>query len=644
MSIKDIARIENTRAALMNIMLAAMMSVSICMNMQEADLLFLPMQERVVLLGLPKIVWNFYGSVNWIAAFIIGFVFFIFLCNKPSTDVNTFMRIILCLFSFFMAVVFLMAQGFCMNDSLEILISDISQISKSFIFFTGFFILFYELSETILFLLDAFNAEKRYNSFDFKKTFFTILFGWTPYFLISLPGSIVPDTYDELRSFFEKTEWNAGQSVFHLWYTGIVFKIGNMISGNFAIFLYCVIQTLIFAAILTHLFKLFAEMNVPRWLYVFTWVIIFWVPYFTNYISVVMKDTLYSYFCLLFVCEIIEISLNRGDYFRDIRCIFLWSVSVLGMLLFRINGKGLVYPTIVILIVYLYISRNSIALFVREVFFVVVPIIAANIIVVLLTNSYPVTPIRSELYIFNLPLQQTARYVKELEGEVTEEEKETIDAVWEYDKLANTYDPRVVDPVRGLYRQSASEKEWREYLKIWLSMGMKHPGVYIAATMNQSYYVFYTGVPNNIAIVGIDGGGGLYEMNSMQSVKEILEKTELEFHNISILAPLQKLLFILYQGLFFCPILGLISHPAAYTVLMILLLIYSLCRGYKHFIIAALPVVINTAGVILAPVIQRHPRYFFPVIYTLPALLGYYLYINRGMRVKENVQGGNSHE
>ncbi|MBP3196241.1 MAG: hypothetical protein J6N21_04460, partial [Butyrivibrio sp.] len=116
MSIKDIARIENTRAALMNIMLAAMMSVSICMNMQEADLLFLPMQERVVLLGLPKIVWNFYGSVNWIAAFIIGFVFFIFLCNKPSTDVNTFMRIILCLFSFFMAVVFLMAQGFCMND------------------------------------------------------------------------------------------------------------------------------------------------------------------------------------------------------------------------------------------------------------------------------------------------------------------------------------------------------------------------------------------------------------------------------------------------------------------------------------------------------------------------------------------------
>lgn len=139
MSIKDIARIENTRAALMNIMLVAMMSVSICMNMQEADLLFLPMQERVVLLGLPKIVWNFYGSVNWIAAFIIGFVFLFFYAINPARMLTHLCGLFYVYFLFFMAVVFLMAQGFCMNDSLEILISDISQISKSFIFFTGFF-------------------------------------------------------------------------------------------------------------------------------------------------------------------------------------------------------------------------------------------------------------------------------------------------------------------------------------------------------------------------------------------------------------------------------------------------------------------------------------------------------------------------
>jgi hypothetical protein len=36
--------------------------------------------------------------------------------------------------------------------------------------------------------------------------------------------------------------------------------------------------------------------------------------------------------------------------------------------------------------------------------------------------------------------------------------------------------------------------------------------------------------------------------------------------------------------------------------------------------------------IILAPVIERHPRYSFPIMYTLPVMLAYYIYLMHDRR------------
>lgn len=51
---------------------------------------------------------------------------------------------------------------------------------------------------------------------------------------------------------------------------------------------------------------------------------------------------------------------------------------------------------------------------------------------------------------FSLPFQQTARYVKEYGDEISEEEREIIAKVLDYDSLAEIYEPMTADPVKQL--------------------------------------------------------------------------------------------------------------------------------------------------------------------------------------------------
>lgn len=75
----------------------------------------------------------------------------------------------------------------------------------------------------------------------------------------------------------------------------------------------------------------------------------------------------------------------------------------------------------------------------------------------LLTRHYNIEPggIQEAL---SLPFQQTARYVKEHEEEVTQEEKEAIKGVLAYNKLGKYYNPKISDPVKATYKKRQRQK------------------------------------------------------------------------------------------------------------------------------------------------------------------------------------------
>ena len=91
----------------------------------------------------------------------------------------------------------------------------------------------------------------------------------------------------------------------------------------------------------------------------------------------------------------------------------------------------------------------------------------------------------------SVPVQQTARYVRDAGESVTELERKHIDAVWDYDLLAEKYNPDISDPVKQTYKQTATISDLKRYAFTWFDMFLKRPDIYLLTTMNNYYLYFY---------------------------------------------------------------------------------------------------------------------------------------------------------
>ena len=100
--------------------------------------------------------------------------------------------------------------------------------------------------------------------------------------------------------------------------------------------------------------------------------------------------------------------------------------------------------------------------------------------------------------------QQTARHVLYYPDDVTEDEREAIDALLEYDNLAHQYTFNFQDEVKYRYNLDATGDAIVEYLKVWAAQGLRHPESYLASLFSiAGYYVAPCG-PANIRMVTVD--------------------------------------------------------------------------------------------------------------------------------------------
>ena len=75
---------------------------------------------------------------------------------------------------------------------------------------------------------------------------------------------------------------------------------------------------------------------------------------------------------------------------------------------------------------------------------------------------------------------------------MTKEEAKAIDGVMKYDEIADLYNPELSDPVKATYRGGhITMAKLKRYFNAWFSMFLRHPGVYIEATLHNSYGYYY---------------------------------------------------------------------------------------------------------------------------------------------------------
>ena len=199
--------------------------------------------------------------------------------------------------------------------------------------------------------------------------------------------------------------------------------------------------------------------------------------------------------------------------------------------------------------------------------------------------------------------QQTARYVRDYPDEVTTEEREAIDGVLEYDRLAQMYNPITSDPVKfETYRSGQTWKERRAYFKTWFCQFLKHPGVYAEASINGCYGFFYPGAKEwydylDFSSVIHERGNGFFHIYHPQALKPFRE--------------------LLTQGEAMAkelPVIGLFFRHGVYVFVTLWCAMILLAAGKYRYAAALTPFLCNILVCIVSPY-NANTRYLLPVIY-----------------------------
>ncbi len=215
----------------------------------------------------------------------------------------------------------------------------------------------------------------------------------------------------------------------------------------------------------------------------------------------------------------------------------------------------------------------------------------------------------------SLPFQQTARYVTNHGDEVTDEERQVIDRILDYDNLALNYDPMLSDRVKNTFKRESTFESLLDYVKVWFRQFRRHPFTYINATINQNYRLLYPAAKTSALYLDTYKNRGDWIV--LLGIEEIEPIKEKEYNLKSF-----------YNIMFQLPMLGIFSRVAFYNLLLVYILIVSVYKRKRSICFVSIPVIISNLVIVAAPIV--HPRYALPIIYCMPLVMAYAIYSIRG--------------
>ena len=615
------AILEKGRAPLA-LCLCILSALALCMQFPEPALSAAARDS-----GILNIMENLRLSLDGTAvlsSFVAAALYFLWRHNRQESSRPYVLLPICC---FFIAVIWLMARSFEIDNTLQTLTSGWGQMFKSGVYLLGSAWFLAQLGIALDVFLERGTDLKTgagrllafYRRHSFLCPFLLLLCGCILPLALVFPGGMNADSWCQAGMYFRvvRPDWGLYEFTSHhppahtVYFSSIIAlgkKLGSADLGLFAVML---LQAGMHSAVFAYALHTMRQLGAPRYLRVLGLLAAMFSPFYVTAYPTVVKDNVYSWAILLFVIEVICMLHLGRDYWRSGRHMALLALGILGSMLMRNNGKYVIWPMVLLLLIVFFVRYRKTGLFRRVVLALLLPVLAANLIQSALMSHYDIEKgsIREAL---SLPIQQTARYVLERGDEVTAEERAAIAAVLDYDNMARDYFPMESDPVKDAFNPEATAADVLNYLKTWLRMGLKHPLVYVKATVNQSYPLVYP-----FAECGRLANGTLnrYHLYAAETIG---------IHDVEVAPRLNNIRNEFNNDLFYLPFTGLVCSIPVHVLVLMFLCCYALSRRRWCFLIPALPLLLSVGIVLLAPGISGTPRYAFPIVYSLPVVMAYY--------------------
>ncbi len=495
---------------------------------------------------------------------------------------------------------------------------------KAGVKFAGLFLLFYAISLLLLtwlknvsFLAGEDVPEKRWftcNIRSFFVVFGLILLMWLPYAVADFPGLTNYDFFDMLDTFYgndtnslrvvvpisEDVTLNNNNPVLQTMMAVTVMKVGDLLGSPYiGIFLFCYLQMIVFALILSYSIYYMSKLRIKAGFRVLTLLFYGLLPWHANFALTTLKDTNFAFIMLLYIIFLSDCVLHQSAFLAKKRNIVIFALLNLLLMLLRNNG---VYVLIVVDAVLLIAFRRE---WKKMLIPTVIPVFVYMVLI--LQVLYPALKISpgSKAEMYSVPFQQIARLVKEQGDHIDKEDQEIIKKVLpKYDELAERYTPELADRVKSTYNKYTTPEEMSDFLKVWAKYLGKYPSLYVQATMCGCYGYFYPEAEHWLVYTKIEPPGLNYGVQS----PERLRVWRQEWNQMS---------YIIKQ----IPGLGMLVSLGFYTWLMILQILSLVHRKEKRKILLWTPIIVLMLTVFVGPA-NTMPRYVYPLILSMPLLWG----------------------
>ncbi len=563
-------------------------------SLSTALTVFAFMFDRIYDVEKPLLV-QFASQADYVGIAWCALAVFIFAFYRKSWQRHKGFQKIEAVFAVLFSVLMLIGRSFSVCDSLKMLAS---QKMMTLFAGLGWLIFFYMLLRWVSCFVEVRHSfvEKTDDCQNIQLIAFVLIaLCWLPQWLLTLPGSVPYDSMYQLCQWFGYSR----PTDHHPWFITMVFgflmSIGRNISDNAGVLVVILFQ-FTFCAWAYSRVCLSVARYVGRKSAYFTALFFAVVPFWGAYAVTIHKDTWFSAIFAVYFCSFLDIFEGKK---LDTKKWLIFGLLSLLVCLTRHEG------------IYVVLFAGTALLFVlcserKQLLGVLLGICICMIgYDILIFNVLGVSK-GSVKEMLSIPFQQTARYSRDHGKKISKNEKNIINKVLPYDELAKLYNSELSDPVKSKMKK-LGKKDLKKYFRVWLRMGLRHPGTYLQATISNSYNYYYpfrkckVRGPQTMYIAGkpVNKGFDIYYM--VEKRKALVDYNEL-----------------------WCtlPGISLLSNTGAHTwVVLIGIMLLLKKRKYRELVIIA-PLLMRIATCCASPV-NGHLRYAMSYMACTPVLLAW---------------------
>ena len=462
--------------------------------------------------------------------------------------------------------------------------------------------------------------EKYFERHVFRNVFITLMALWMPVMILNYPGNYNADFIGQLMQNTGEMPWSGHHPIILTLFIGIFFKAFKAISGNYdlALFVWILLQASALAASLSLTITVLKKKGARTSILLAVLAVYIFTPIYSNIATTAIKDVPFAAACIWYCVLVSRFYEDENAFLKNRSLIIRICLAAFLICMCRNNGSMIVFVNGLVMTVYSLRNKDvSLSedggkgdarknMLVRKtVVFLLIPLC---LFTALSSGIKAATHAESDglKEMLSIPMQQTALYLTRYESELTADEIASIDALFgDYRDMIESYDPTISDPVKQYYDIHADSSVVASYLGTWFKMFFKHPATYFESFFLSAY--------------------GWFDPETDTSVR--YEEDSDYFTRTGLFESADKILIFAYRYIDRISVFGFLQSPGLWTWVMLLMI------RRRKTMLHLYPMQIITLLVCMAgPCFMKHARYAFPIMFTMPYMLGYEALITSGER------------